>query len=246
MFRQSTPILRPPVLLFNYQQNWGRCLYHSYEHPEQDVFNAAERLVLTAAMKHVPELGFTLDAIKKGSIDTGHLEITHNLFPSGQFDLIRFHLIRERYKLQNLRGELELEKGIGKKIRRLCYERLRANEPYLSQWQDALSVMALPTNIPDSLAELHNLSDEMWHLVDDQSADMAWSSKRMSLSTIYASTELFMTQDESAGHERTWEFLDRRLAGVHSFGSTLSEVTQFVGFQLWQAKNILASKGVGI
>lgn len=227
-------------------QQFPRRAWHSYEHAAADLYNPIENNILTAAMTRVPELGFSLEALKAGAIDTGHLEITHNLFPAGAFDLIRYHLVRERNNLQKIKGELEQIEGIGHKVRRLCLERLRANEPYIHQWEDALSVMALPHNIPGSLSELHNLSDEMWHLVDDQSADMAWYTKRMSLSTVYASTDLFMTQDESEGYEKTWDFLDRRLGEVHTVGSTIGEVTQFVGFQLWQAKNILASKGFKI
>lgn len=244
MFRYSPLLnasrcLRTPVS--------GRCLYHSYEHPTADVYDPVERRILTAAMSHVPSSGFTLDAIRQGAIDTGHLGITHNLFPGGAMDLIRFHLYRERMNLQDtLRDEVARERGVGKKLRLLLVERLKANTPYLHQWQDALSVMAMPANISTSLLELHNLSDEMWHLVDDGSADMAWYTKRMSLSLVYSSTDLFMTQDESEGYANTWAFLDRRLTAVHTAGSTVNEVTSFIGFQLWQAKNILASKGFTI
>ncbi|CCG81831.1 Putative uncharacterized protein [Taphrina deformans PYCC 5710] len=195
-------------------------------------------------MHHVPEQGFTIAAIERGATDSGHLEITRNLFTRGSFDLIRFHLYRERMNLHNYKSELEAEKGVGKKIRHLCYQRLRANQPYIDHWQDALAVMSMPANVPASLQELHDLSDEMWHLVDDQSADMAWYTKRMSLSTVYASTDMFMTQDKSENFQNTWEFLDRRLNEVHTIGSSIGEITQFVGFQLWQAGNILASKGI--
>lgn len=216
--------------------------YHSYEHAPADTYHTAERAILNAAMKHVPEHGFTLAAIKKGAVDTGHLEISHNLFPSGPFDLIRFHLLTQRMKLQevNLAGT----DGTGGKIRTLLQARLQANEPYIHQWQEALAVMAFPSNLAAALSELHELSDEIWHLTDDQSADMAWYTKRASLSAIYASSDMFMTQDTSPSFSDTYAFLDRRLLEINTVGSSVSEVTQFVGFQLWQASNILASKGI--
>lgn len=216
--------------------------YHSYEHAPADTYHTAERAILAAAMKHVPEHGFTLDAIKKGAIDSGHLEISHNLFPSGPFDLIRFHLLTQRIRLQEV--HLKDTDGTGGKIRTLLQARLKANEPYIHQWQEALAVMAFPSNIAAALGELHELSDEVWHLTDDQSADMAWYTKRASLSAIYASSDMFMTQDNSPLFSDTYAFLDRRLREVHTVGSSVSEVTQFVGFQLWQASNILASKGI--
>lgn len=223
-----------------------RCLYHSYEHAPAEVYQPAERAILTSAMTHVPNLGFTLAALQKGATETGHLEITHNLFPRGAFDLIQFHLHRERLGLQHKKGSEWETIGTGKKIQRLCTARLRANEPYIQHMQDALGVMSLPSNVGASLSALHALSDEMWHLVDDQSANMSWYTKRMTLSGVYASAELFMTQDTSPDFKDTWAFLDRRLKDVALVGSTVTEVSQFVGFQLWQAKNILASKGFKI
>lgn len=215
-------------------------LFHSYEHAPADRYNQAEQTILKAAMTHVPQHGFSLRAIQNGATDTGHLEITHNLFPKGAFELIRYHLITERLALQHV--EIPAH-GVGKKVRSLLAARIKANEQYIHQWQDALAVMSLPSNIPGALEELHNLSDEIWHLVDDQSADMAWYTKRASLSSIYASTDLFMTQDSSPEYRDTYAFLDRRLNEVHTIGSSISEVSTFVGFQLWQASNILASKG---
>lgn len=216
-------------------------LYHSYEHAPADTYNLVEQSILKAAMVHVPTEGFTLSALQKGALDSGHLEITHNLFPKGPFELIRYHLIAERMRLQQV--ELPQE-GVGPKLRSLLRARLRANEPYIHRWQGALALMAMPSNMLDAIQELHALSDEMWHLVDDHSADMAWYTKRASLSGIYASTDMFMTQDTSPGFQDTYAFLDRRLEDVHTVGSSISELTTFVGFQLWQASNILASKGL--
>lgn len=218
----------------------SRC-YHSYEHAPADIYNNVEQSILKAAMAHVSEDGFTLEAIEKGAVDSGHLEITRNLFPKGPMDLIRYHLVTERLRLQDVALP---EKGVGQKIKTLLQARLKANEPYIHKWQDALAVMTMPSNVTAALQELHALSDEIWHLTDDQSADMAWYTKRASLSSVYASTDMYMTQDKSHDFKDTYAFLDRRLNDVHTLGSSISEVSTFVGFQLWQASNILASKGI--
>lgn len=40
---------------------------------------------------------------------------------------------------------------------------------------------------------------------------MNWYAKRAAIAGIYASSELFMLTDKSAGFTDTWEFLDRRI-----------------------------------
>ena len=106
--------------------------------------------------------------------------------------------------------------------------------------------MALPSNIPTSISELHALSDEIWYLSGDVSVDTSWYTKRASLSTIYAATELFMTTDKSTDYNDTKEFLDRRFKDVQIVGGALGNFTEWVGFGASAGVNVLRSKGMRI
>jgi ubiquinone biosynthesis protein COQ9 len=106
--------------------------------------------------------------------------------------------------------------------------------------------MAQPSNIPTSLKELAALSDEIWFLSGDTSVDTSWYTKRASLSTIYAATELFMTTDKSPDYVDTREFLDRRFRDVQIVGGAVGSVGQWVGFTAHAGLNVLRSKGVRI
>jgi ubiquinone biosynthesis protein COQ9 len=106
--------------------------------------------------------------------------------------------------------------------------------------------MALPSNIPPSLSELHALSDEIWYLSGDVSVDTSWYTKRASLSTIYAATELFMTTDKSEGFQDTRGFLDRRFRDVQVVGSAMGNLGEWAGFTASAGVNVLRSKGVRI
>lgn len=106
--------------------------------------------------------------------------------------------------------------------------------------------MAQPSHLPISLRELHALSDEIWHLAGDVSVDSSWYTKRASLSTVYAATDLFMTTDKSSDFAETREFLDRRLKDVQVVGSTARNVGQWLGFTAAASVNVLRSKGVRI
>ncbi|KAL8746405.1 MAG: hypothetical protein Q9190_001579 [Brigantiaea leucoxantha] len=110
----------------------------------------------------------------------------------------------------------------------------------------ALALLATPKHFPTSIRELALLSDEILFLAGDKSVDSSWYTKRAGLSAIYASTELFMTQDRSSGFTETEAFLDRRLQGAHALNSTASDVGQWLGVQGMGVVNGLRSKGVRI
>jgi ubiquinone biosynthesis protein COQ9 len=110
----------------------------------------------------------------------------------------------------------------------------------------ALALIAQPSNIPTSLSELSSLSDEIWYLAGDVSVDTSWYTKRASLSTIYAATELFMTTDKSVDFKDTEEFLNRRFKDSQIVGNAIGSLGQWVGFTTHATVNILRSKGVRI
>lgn len=106
--------------------------------------------------------------------------------------------------------------------------------------------MAQPTFVPPSLKELALLADEIWFLAGDDAVDPSWYTKRATLSTIYASVELFMTTDRSADFSETRAFLDRRLEEAEHLGGVLGSLGQWVGFTAGAAVNVLRSKGVRV
>lgn len=106
--------------------------------------------------------------------------------------------------------------------------------------------MAYPTYVPQSLAELARLSDEIWFLAGDTSVDSSWYTKRASLAAIYSSAEVYMTQDTSTNFADTQQFLDRRLEDARAVGDTVSSVGEWLGFTRHAVVNVLRSKGVRI
>lgn len=106
--------------------------------------------------------------------------------------------------------------------------------------------MSLLENIPASLREIHALSDEIWYLAGDTSVDTSWYTKRASLAAIYASSELFATTDTSPNYTATEEFLDRRLEAVQEAGSTITGLSQFVGFWAGSSLNLARSWGLRV
>ena len=110
----------------------------------------------------------------------------------------------------------------------------------------AIALSVIPTHLPSFLRELALLSDEIHFLAGDVSVDTSWYTKRAGLSAIYASTELFMTQDKSSNFKETENFLDRRIEGAQSLKSMVGETGRWVGVQGMGILNGLRSKGVRI
>lgn len=98
--------------------------------------------------------------------------------------------------------------------------------------------MSLLGNLSASIRELHALSDEIWYLAGDTSVDTSWYSKRASLAGIYASSELYMTTDNSENFIATEEFVDRRLEDLQKAGNSIRGVGQFVGFWTGSVVNL--------
>ncbi|KAK4982274.1 Ubiquinone biosynthesis protein coq9, mitochondrial [Elasticomyces elasticus] len=233
--------------------------YHSYEETPPPLCPPAQTAILSAALLHVPALGFTNAALAQGARDAGYRDVSVNLFPRGVLEVAMFYCARERVGLgervdfaggEGARGERGQGQGlgVGAKVRMLVLERLRVNVEtgVVGRWQEALALMAQPSHVPASLAELARLADEIWFLAGDASVDSSWYTKRASLASIYAATELFQTQDQSSAFRDTEHFLERRLEELRVVGGGVRDVVEWVGFTGHGFVNLLRSKGVRI
>jgi ubiquinone biosynthesis protein COQ9 len=125
-----------------------------------ETYSAEERAILSAALRQVPEHGFSGTALAIGAKDAGYLEVTTNLFPLGSFEIAKYHMVCQREHLQDYRVskpwvDLTTGKeraGTTQKIRALCLERLRQNEHIIHQWPDVSGY-----DVQISLEQLHHL-----------------------------------------------------------------------------------------
>lgn len=233
--------------------------FHSYDHPAPPPpFTAVESSILSAATHHIPSHGFTHTTLALGARDAGYLDASTNLFPRGAFSVVHYYLWAKREGLKDVVKELEAreggvgsakawkEMGVGGRVKALTWERLMGNREVVHRWQEALALLATPSSLPTAISELASLSDEIFFLSGDVSVDSSWYTKRASLSTIYAASELFMTTDKSEGYKETREFMERRFEDGRVVGSALGNAGQWVGFTASAVVNILRSKGVRI
>ena len=242
-----TVLKHPAYLYLRPSLNWQYSRsYHSYEHESPPPFSPTEDAILSAALVHVPTHGFTTTALTQGARDAGYLDISTNLFPTGAFSIVNYHLITQRLALAKHASSLQRQTDITTNIRTLALHRLRANKPIVHRWQEALALLSIARHLPASLREIALLSDELLFLAGSTTVTSAWYTNRAPLAAIYASAELFMTQDKSKGFLETEEFLTRRLEEGEKVRGGLEMVGKWVGMQAGGLVDGLRSKGVWI
>lgn len=104
--------------------------------------------------------------------------------------------------------------------------------------------MAQPSYIPATVRELALLSDDIWYLAGDKSVDFSWYTKRASLSVIYSTSELFMTNDKSPGFVDTHSFMLRRLDELKALGGLVASISTWTSFTMMSSLNLLRSRGM--
>ena len=134
---------------------------------------------------------------------------------NGSIDFIKIFAEIIDIRVQESYNSLDIKpRRIPEKIKKLILIRLDLCLPYREAIRSSLSLMALPKNSKQSLKILYTTCNYMWRLAGDKSTDFSFYTKRLSLSSIYASTLLFWLNDTSFKQEETEYFLDRRLKDV--------------------------------
>lgn len=204
----------------------------------------AVNFLLKTLDTQVPAHGFSEVAITTELRSQGLSDAARQVFPHGRggvLDLVLTHLVRERARLFDFAEETGLvrsEKTLMDNVSALVRRRIQGNEPLGEHLSEVLSNLTMPTNIGASLKELNNLSDDIWFLAGDESHDFSWYNRRLVLSSLYVSTEMFMAQDRSSGYRDTYEFLERRLAEADTAKYVYESVGEWTWFNAMAVYNI--------
>ncbi|XP_023673026.2 ubiquinone biosynthesis protein COQ9-B, mitochondrial-like isoform X2 [Paramormyrops kingsleyae] len=188
--------------------------------------------VLNAALEFVPQHGWSAEAIAAGAETLGLSSASSEIFPNGAGDLVLHFVVKCNNQLVQILAEqhkrVQLGEAEPKKtaefLREAVETRLRMLVPYIDTWPQAMSILLLPHNIPESLKHLSTLVDDIWYYAGDRSTDMNWYTRRATLTGIYNTTELVMLQDTSVDFQDTWAFLDNRIRDIVNMANTAKRV----------------------
>lgn len=209
--------------------------YQDQSGEQDEEYETEEQLqarILTAALEFVPLHGWSMEAIAAGAESLGLSSASTGMFEKGSGDLVLHFIAQCNAQLTEILAEQHNQVQLGQAepkktadfIRDAVETRLRMYVPYIETWPQAMSLLLLPHNIPDSLKHLSTLMDDIWYYAGDRSTDMNWYTKRAALTGIYNTTELVMIQDSSPDFQDTWAFLDNRIQDVVNMATTAKQV----------------------
>uniref|UniRef100_A0A3B4TE28 Ubiquinone biosynthesis protein n=1 Tax=Seriola dumerili TaxID=41447 RepID=A0A3B4TE28_SERDU len=218
------------------EQHTTAASYQDQSGEQGEEYETEEQLqarILTAALEFVPQHGWSMEAIAAGAETLGLSSASTGMFYNGAGDLVLHFIAQCNSQLTEILAEQHKQVQLGQAepkktadfLRDAVETRLRMYIPYIETWPQAMSILLLPHNIPDSLKHLSSLVDDIWYYAGDRSTDMNWYTKRAALTGIYNTTELVMVQDSSPDFQDTWNFLDNRIQDVVNMAGTAKQVT---------------------
>ncbi|XP_008410003.1 ubiquinone biosynthesis protein COQ9, mitochondrial isoform X1 [Poecilia reticulata] len=149
--------------------------------------------ILTAALEFVPLHGWSMEAISAGAEAVGLSSASTGMFTNGAGDLVLHFISQCNSKLTEILAEQHNEVQLGQAepkktadfLRDAVETRLRMYIPYMESWPQAMSILLLPHNIPDSLKHLSTMVDDIWYYAGDRSTDVSGSSRLRSSSSAH-------------------------------------------------------------
>ncbi|XP_059054051.1 ubiquinone biosynthesis protein COQ9, mitochondrial-like isoform X2 [Achroia grisella] len=219
------------------------------EYEEQQYEENIKNRILEKALEFVPKSGWSIESISAGAEAAGYPGITHGLFPNGGADLVHYFNVRcNDYLVQKMKSwpkeEVKEPKVPVKFIENAIITRLLMIDPYKETWPKAMAIQALPNNVPNCLATLLSLVDDICYHSGDRSVDFNWYIRRVGLAGIYKATELFYLTDKSQDHSATKSFVSSRIRDAQLIQtainmSPVSAAPQTLTAAFVTAKNIL-------
>ncbi len=173
--------------------------------------------LLLAALPHVPFDGWSDMTLRAAAADTGLSDpIARALFPRGGVDLaLAYHAMGDDEMVERLAATdlaaLRFRDRIATAVR------LRLDCADRELVRRGTTLFALPQHSAEGAAAIWRTADRIWTALGDESRDVNWYSKRMTLSAVYAATVLFWLGDTSDDGQPTRDFLDRRIEQVMGF-----------------------------
>ncbi|NVO57879.1 COQ9 family protein [Rhodobacteraceae bacterium B1Z28] len=210
-------------------------------------YEDAKQQLLDAMLNHVPFDGWSETsfraAIADCDLDDG---LARAVCPRGAVDLaLAYHARGDAAMLERIKTEDMSDLKFRDKIAAAVRFRLEAVEDK-ELVRRGMTLFSLPSHAGAGAKAVWQTCDLIWDALGDTSDDVNWYTKRATLSGVYSSTLLFWLGDDSPDHQRTWEFLARRIADVMQFEKLKAQVNEnpllkpFLAVPNWLASQVKA------
>lgn len=173
--------------------------------------------------------GWTKEALKKGCTDC-KIPYGHALlyFPTPEKDLLLFfHRTLDNQLIHHIQEDkTPLPHKLRDKIAFLTHYRLSLMDPFKDIVIKSLSKLCLPHTLLDQHDIYGPTVNTFWNLAGDRSLDIAYYTKRLSMSGIYMSSLLFWIHDTSPQAEETHAFIQRQIDRLFATFKTKDKIIE--------------------
>ena len=183
--------------------------------------------ILEAALPDIPFDGWTDELLERTAarLKLSQDDIAEN-FPEGPVGLIRYFSVWADEKMLAKIKAKKSDERISERITRSVRARLEILTPHKQAVSASLSRLAIPPHNLLLPKMVWKTSDAIWRAAGDTSTDYNYYTKRLLLSGVLTSTTLFWLNDKSTDAEKTWAFLDRRIANVLKIGRGIGKLRE--------------------
>jgi ubiquinone biosynthesis protein COQ9 len=185
--------------------------------------------ILIAALEDVPFDGWAwdviLDAAEKAGFDRTMAEA---VFPDKvQSILSHFSQWADRAMMIALEGIDPEDLKIRDRVKTAVEKRIEILSPYKESVRAASAYWMHPFRKKTAAKHVWKTADYIWNWAGDTAEDYNHYTKRFLLSGVMTTTFLFWFQDKSESHEKTFQFLDRRIENVLVIGKVTGRFKKF-------------------
>ena len=180
--------------------------------------------LLDAAIPHVPFSGWTEETFQSAARECGiPMAEARAACPGGPAALAaRFHEAADARMVARLEAAALSDMRVRDRIAFAIDTRLKvAGDKEVVR--RGVTLFSLPHMAPRGAALLWQTADAMWRGIGDNSDDVNWYTKRMTLSAVWSSVLLFWLGDTSDDHAATRAFIERRIEDVMRIEKAKSE-----------------------
>ena len=177
------------------------------------------------ALEDVPFDGWTWDVIESAAEKAGHDKtVAFAVFPEKLEDVMpHFSDLADRKMLEILKTQ-EMPEKIRDKIKQAVLARYEFLNGHKEATRAATNYWLVFTHKIEASKLVWKTADIIWKYAGDTSNDYNHYTKRTLLSGVITATNIAWLNDDSANHQKTKEFLDRRIENVLFVGKGAGKI----------------------
>ena len=210
--------------------------------------NNLKKTLMSQMLKHVPDLGWTWDALYKAAktakkAKNSNKKELQTIFDNKISNIISTFndkLDEDMHVIFNIDNNKDL--GTTDTVKTLILSRLKASENYKNIIKTSLFFMAQPRNAYDAFTQVMKTSNKIWEIAGDTSSGGTFYSKRFILSGVYSSTLAHWLAKENRTIGESEYFLDRRLDDVKNIGKISKQSVEVFEKTKRELRSILTKK----